>query len=153
MRTNLGKVYRSKHWVKRLARGRPIKMSGSDPGEWNPNVITGVIDFEPNTLNLKSQGKWITCYIELPEGYDVDDIDVSSMLLDEQVPAELRPSEIADNDEDGIADLMLKFDIADIQKILQPGNEVEITVTGELTDGTPFEGIDTIRVIDESVEG
>lgn len=77
-------------------------------------------------MNLKSQGKWITCYIELPEGYDVDDIDVSSMLLDEQVPEELRPSEIADNDEDGIADLMLKFDMAAIQKILQPGNEGKI---------------------------
>jgi len=31
--------------------------------------------------------------------------------------------------------------------VLEPGNEVEVTVSGQLTDGTSFEGADTIRVI------
>lgn len=107
------------------------------------------INIDPDTLNLKSKGKWITCYIELPEGYDVADIDVSTIMLNEQVSAELQPSEIGDYDDDGIADLMVKFNRAAVQEILEAGDEVEITVTGELTDGTPFEGTDTIRVIDK----
>ena len=33
--------------------------------------------------------------------------------------------------------------------ILEPGDEVELTISGELTDGTPFEGSDTIKVIEK----
>ncbi|UCD44937.1 MAG: hypothetical protein JSV27_00025 [Candidatus Bathyarchaeota archaeon] len=31
------------------------------------------VDIHLGTLNLGSKGKWITCYIELSEGYDVRD--------------------------------------------------------------------------------
>ena len=128
----------------------------SSPGIYYDDVkvfdltsIPATIDIDPDTLNLNSKGKCITCYIELPEGYDVADIDVSTMLLEETVSAEAHPTEIGDYDEDGIADRMVKFDRSDVQEILEVGEEVEITVTGELTDGTVFEGSDTIRVIDE----
>jgi len=33
---------------------------------------------------------------------------------------------------------------------VQTGNEVEFTVTGELLNGTKFEGSDTIKVIDKA---
>ena len=32
--------------------------------------------FHPDTLNLKDRGRWVTAYVELPQGYDVDDIDL-----------------------------------------------------------------------------
>ncbi|GAI04166.1 unnamed protein product, partial [marine sediment metagenome] len=54
------------------------------------------------------------------------------------------------HDEDGITDLMVKFDRTSVQELLEVGDEVEIVITGELTDGTSFEGTDTIRVIDKS---
>ncbi|MGB3459154.1 MAG: hypothetical protein WBB08_07650 [Halobacteriota archaeon] len=42
-----------------------------------------------------------------------------------------------------------KFDREDLREDLPTGDEVEMTVTGKLFDGTPFEGSDTIRVIDK----
>ena len=45
--------------------------------------------------------------------------------------------------------LMVKFDRSNVQDMLEPGDEVEVTVSGQLTDGTTFEGTDTIRVIEK----
>jgi hypothetical protein len=112
-------------------------------------VIPATIDFDPDTLNLQSKGKWVTTYIELQEGYDLTDIDVGTVILNDQVQAETDPTEIGDYDDDGIADLMVKFDRSNVQEILEVGEEVEIIVAGELTDGTPFEGTDTVRVIEK----
>lgn len=123
-----------------------------EPAEVIPapgDILLGSIDIKPDILNLKSKGKWITCYIELPKEYDVDNVDVSTMILNEQVPAELKFSEIGDYDGDETPDLMVKFNRSLVQQILNAGDEVKITVSGELNDGTPFEGSDTIRVIDK----
>ena len=109
--------------------------------------VSVTVDVEPDTLNLKSKGKWITCYIELPEGYDVADIDVSTVMLNDLVPAESRPTGILDHDGDGVLDLMVKFSRSGVQGILGTADQAELTVTGELADGTPFEGTDTIRVV------
>ncbi|MCG2796734.1 MAG: DUF5719 family protein, partial [Actinomycetia bacterium] len=38
-------------------------------------------EVHPETLNLKSQGRWITTYIGLPEGYDAGGIDVETVQL------------------------------------------------------------------------
>ena len=105
-----------------------------------------VVDFDPDTLNLKSKGKFVTVYIELPEGFDVSEIDISRLTLNESVPALPKPIEIGDHDSDGIADLMVKFDRQQLIGLLEAGEQV-IALTGQLTDGTPLAGIDTIRVI------
>ena len=124
--------------------------------EYYVSLVLATIDIDPDTLNLKGKGKWITAYIELPEGYDVADIDAITVLRfnNDTVPAVTDPkydfvtdpSEyITDNDGDGILERMVKFDRSAVQAILSVGDEVEITVTGEV-GGTPFEGSDTIRV-------
>ena len=112
-------------------------------------AIEAEIDIDPDTLNLKNKGKWITCYIELPDGLDAADIDVSTIMLNGEVQAEPRPAKIGDYDSDGVIDLMVKFDRSAVQQILDVGNQVEITIAGELADGTLFEGMDTIRVIEK----
>ncbi len=110
------------------------------------------IDIDPDTLNLDSEGKWITCYIEAPEGIDLNDVDISTIKISKVagipvvIPAEGRPTNIGDHDKDGVPDLMVKFDRTDVQDAALPG-DIEITVTGELTDGTPFEGYYIVRVI------
>ncbi|MCW4052763.1 MAG: carbohydrate binding domain-containing protein [Candidatus Bathyarchaeota archaeon] len=113
--------------------------------EVTPPHIDGSIDIAPDTLNLKSEGKWITAYIELPEGNDPSDIEVSTIELNGEIPAELHPTEIGDYDADGIPDLMVKFDRQDLIAILNAG-EATLTITGEV-DGIAFEGTDTIEVI------
>ncbi len=74
-----------------------------------PDELETKIDIDPDTLNLKSKGKWVTVYIELSEGFDVEDIDIDTLEL-EGIPAEDSPTEIGDYDDDGIPDLMVKFD-------------------------------------------
>jgi len=108
-----------------------------------------MIDIDPDTLNLASKGEWITCYIELPYGYSVENIDVSTIRLiidNENVPAEAWPTYIGDHDHDGMADLMVKFDRQAVQALADVGG-VEVTVVWEVA-GLLFEGSDTIRVID-----
>jgi hypothetical protein len=110
-------------------------------------VTEAIIDIDPDTLNLGSKGTWITAYIELSAGYNVADIDVSTLLLNDSVQAESRPASIGDDDNDEIIDLMVKFDRAAVEALLKVGDNVEITVSGSLTDGTKLVGSDIIRVI------
>jgi hypothetical protein len=102
--------------------------------------LIATIDIDPNTLNLKSKGRWITCYITLNEPYDPSSIDISTILLEDTIPAEW-------GDIQGDR-LMVKFDRSDVQALLPVGT-YNLKVTGEFTDGTSFEGYsDEIRVID-----
>jgi hypothetical protein len=89
----------------------------------------------------------VTVYIELPEGYDVEDIDVSTVKLNDTVPALAHPTEVGDYDSDGVPDLMVKFNRSDVIDILEVGEEITVTIVGEVA-GIAFEGSDTIRVID-----
>jgi len=107
--------------------------------------ILATVDIDPNSLNLRSRGKWITCYIELPNGYDVNDIDVTTVLFNDSLHAEPRPYGVGDYDDDGVADLMVKFNRAEAGNLLAPGDSVEMRVSGEIT-GEMFAGTDTIRV-------
>lgn len=109
-----------------------------------------IIYFDPDTLNLKSKGKFVTAYIELPEGYEISQIDIPSIMLNGLVPVLAKPTEIGDYDNDGISDLMVKFDRSKAQAILNPGEEVILTLTGEVSYNgghADFKGSETIRVI------
>ncbi len=103
-------------------------------------ILQVTIDVDPDTLNLKSKGRWITAYITLFGGYDIDDIIISSVLLEDTIPAEW-------GDVQGET-LMVKFDRSEVEDMLSPGT-YNLKVTGELTDETTFEGYsDEIRVIE-----
>jgi hypothetical protein len=116
-------------------------------------IIEAIVDIDPDTLNLSSNGVPVTAYIQLPEGFDVEDIDVGSILLNDLIPVAVKNGslwfELQDSDYDGVADtLMVKFDRSAVNEILEVGDEVEITVTGTV-NAIPFVGSDTIKVIDQ----
>jgi hypothetical protein len=101
---------------------------------------------DPDTLNKSSNGTWVVVYIELPAGYNVTDIDISSIKLEGTVLAETWPYAIGDHDKDGISDLMVKFKRSDVIKLLPLGESVPVHVTGK-AGTTTFEGVDVIRVM------
>jgi len=146
-RSGFGMVYDSLNKVVVLFGGSD-QLDNKLGDTWIYGNLPSTIDIDPDTLTLKSKGKFVTCHIELPESYDVADIDISTILLNDAVPAEPKPTEIGDYDGDSIPDLMVKFSGAAVQAILEAGEEVEMTLSGQLTDGTLFQGTDTIRVID-----
>jgi predicted phosphodiesterase len=115
--------------------------------EWGGATVEVEVDMKPDTLNLRSKGRWITAYIELPEGYKVRDIDLLTVKLNGEVPARLHPTKIGDYDADSIPDLMVKFDRREVSGLLD-GGETTLTITGEVNE-TPFEGTDTIGVLDK----
>ena len=111
----------------------------NNQGEVEVTATTIVsIDIKPETLNLKSKGV-LTAFIELPECYGEEDVDIGT------VECEGAPAVNAMMANDG--KLIVKFDREDLVGV-SPGDAVELTVTGQLTNGTPFAGSDTIRVID-----
>jgi len=112
---------------------------------WVTEPVTATIDIDPDTLDVKSGGKWITAHIELPENYNVSDIAVSTVKLNGEIEAELHPTKIGDYDTDGFSDLMVRFDRQEVIALLSVG-EATITITGKV-DEIPFEGTDRIRVI------
>jgi hypothetical protein len=109
-------------------------------------VLEAWVEIHPRTLDTRSKGRWIACHIELPDGNDVAEIDVPSVRINSIVSAEHSESVIADYDGDAHRDLMLKFDRAAVASILPVGDDVSVTVTGDM--GTQrFVGVDHIRVI------
>ena len=114
-----------------------------------PLAISATVDVKPDKAKLESKGGWIKVYIELPQGYSVSDIDVSTVRLNGEVEASLDLTAIGDYDRDLAPDLMVRFDRAAVTALLGVGEAV-LSVTGEV-NGAPFEGSDTIEIIDKNV--
>ena len=118
---------------------------------WTPPPIIATIDIDPDTLNLRSQGRWVTLYIELPQDLNPEEIDLGSIMLNDTVGIDHdAPTQIGDFDGDGVSDLMVKFNRTELTSYLYNILEVKLdtvalTVSGQLTDATPFEGSDIVR--------
>lgn len=122
--------------------------------------VGATVDIDPDVLNLKSQGQWITVHIETED--DEKEIVLSSVTLDESIPVVTDPKYdfVTDPDEylvdldgdDNYDARMVKFDRASVIAHLegcQDGEEVTLTISGEFRNGIKFTGKDTIKVIHE----
>ncbi|MFH1774557.1 MAG: S8 family serine peptidase [Methanobacteriota archaeon] len=120
-------------------------------------VLRAEINIDPDTLNLKSEGKWITAYIEFQQ-YDVMSIDINTVTLNRTIKAENDPKydfvsspQPQDKDGDGLKEFMVKFNRSAVEQILQPADAVTLSVGGEFAQGI-FEGYDAIRVIQKNLQ-
>jgi hypothetical protein len=112
----------------------------------NPKVyIIGELDLEPKVLNLKSNGQSITAHIKLPTGHSVEDIDVSSIRLESQIPALPNPIAIGNQGKR----LMVKFDRNILINYLKSkgmtAGDIILTVTGKVRN-VPFRTTDLLSV-------
>jgi nitrous oxidase accessory protein NosD len=135
-------------------------------GPWTltPRCVTATVYVDPSTLNLKSTGKWVTAYIELPTGYNVSNINVATIRLNGTIPVdEKAPTAIDDYNNGGIPHLMVEFNMTAVESYIysqailygdvDPAHTVfyvslpvSLTITGGLADGTVFTGTTVVSV-------
>jgi hypothetical protein len=122
-----------------VADGTVFTIGGGRVYAFGGSEIPAGVRIEPKILNLNASGVF-TAFITLPEDYDVVDI-VVSMVECEGAPALSGTISVADS-----RTLVVKFDRTNLVGV--PADDaVPLTVTGELTDGTRFEGSNTVKVI------
>ena len=113
-----------------------------------PDTVDAVINIDPNTLNLTSMGRWVMVYIEIP---GLSHLIIPSSVTVEQIPVSVHNDavDLGDYDSNGIDDVMLIVDRQLIEGVLTAGDNVAITVHGNLETGAVFTGTDRIKVIDK----
>ena len=111
----------------------------------------GGVRITPRTINLRSRGRVITAIIELAAPLDATNIDLSKLYIThngtDKVYALPSPTYVRDLDRDGLPERVVKFPRQDVQPLLPVGDEVVLTVGGEVFGGECFQGEDTVRVI------
>ncbi len=142
-----------------------IHESGS-MGKCVPEPIEVDIDIKPrscpNPLNTKRRGVLPVAILGTPD-FDASEIDGSSILLEGVPPIRdsVRDVNAPVTDEqddcdcttegpDGFDDLTLKFWTQEIVAAIGPvndGDELVLTLTGNLLDGTPIEGQDCVLIL------
>ncbi len=116
----------------------------------------------PNPLNTKIRNGHavLPAAILGTANFDVTDIDVSTLLLEGVPPIRSNLEDVSrpfDGEEcgctsagpDGYVDLTLKFDYTSINEAVgavENGELVELTLTGNLEDGTPIDGDDCVLI-------
>jgi len=106
-------------------------------------TIEAIVKVTPKTLNLASNGNWITCMVALGDNYDIGDVVLGSITLNDKLkPVRARIDEVEQK-------LLVKFDREGTRNMLSNAESPAalMTVGGKLTDGTDFKGDDTIKIV------
>ena len=115
---------------------------GADEADEAVLAIRAIVKVTPKALNLESKGNWITCSIALGDDYDIGDVIVGSVKLNN----ELTPVRTEINEDD--QKMLVKFDRSLTQDMLSGADSTALlTITGSLEDGPDFEGDDTIKIV------
>ncbi len=133
-----------------------IDLSSNDP--YNPLVQVPVtlnvgviaptyLNFDPDVLNLSAPGNTVKMVIELPAGWDPHLIDVGSITLNDTVHANPAPVTFTDENNNGIEEIVVKFNRAAVSATLAEGSAVPVTVQFEITDVQWFRGTTTVRAL------
>jgi hypothetical protein len=112
--------------------------------------IEAAMQLTPQTINCNSKGKLVKAHITLPQGFLPDDVNVNTPAVAEPMHIESQYIRVFASGK-GLISVEIAFDRPTFCEALSDMDtgSLKVTVTGELLDGTPFEGRDTIRVIDK----
>ncbi|MFX1281559.1 MAG: hypothetical protein ACFFA3_19575 [Promethearchaeota archaeon] len=118
-----------------------------DPNNNNKDkdILEACVDINPNTLNFKSNGKWITIFIHFSNEKDINTVQFESIKVNDSIFADKAIIEIGEGNE--FDKLIVKFDRKSVINFLEPAEVVEITISGKFNDGVKFKGEDSINLI------
>lgn len=115
------------------------------PPDWQapppPAMIEASVEITPQTIVLRSNSKVVNALVELPGGFNVGDIMIGSVSLN---GARALGGEVGDHDGDGVLDLKVNFDRQSVSGLV--AGDVELTMSGGLSNGTQFIGSGFVRV-------
>jgi hypothetical protein len=89
--------------------------------------------------------------LQLPQMYDPQDVVIETVSIFGQLFANPAPIAFEDGNGDGVDELIVKFDREAFEALVPEGDDVPVTVTGEVRDTTWFTGTDSIRTIRPNV--
>jgi len=137
-------------------------------GQTSPTVSTEVINVKisvnPRALNLESRGKWLKCVVEIPKAYDIGDLDLSTIKLNNTISIDPNaPITFINRDCRENYQIMVRFNRAEVIELIKKALKgtqdtkgdcgkitiryITLTVTGELSPTTSFEGQTRILAI------
>ncbi|MFZ1945928.1 MAG: S8 family serine peptidase [bacterium] len=119
------------------------------PVTFEVGSVEGVLDVDPNTINLASNGKWIDINLWLPAGFNCDGLLPETFFFEGGLGTVMPPErfDCSYDDEMGVYKLHLKFNRSAVEAVLEEGDYVTVMVAGEIDCVTYVVGYDTVRVI------
>jgi len=105
----------------------------------------------PRVLNALSRGNWFKAHFILPEEFGVGDVDANRPAEMEPLNVESEYINVFVNDE-GLVELEVAFARSDLCGAAGDFDPAELTVTCWFTNGDAFYGVQTVTIIDKSIE-
>jgi len=116
-----------------------------DMGAYEYVGVESALKLTPQTLNCRSQGKWVKAHLTLPEGFTIADIDTNT-------PATLQPMNLTSAHlkvslcKDGLVKVNASFDRKEFCRAVGDLSE-GLTVFAYFADGAVFYGTASVRII------
>ncbi len=101
----------------------------------------------PQALNPGSHGRWVKAHFVLPEGYAVEDVDVTRPAVMEPLGVSSESICAFVNYDEGLTAIEVRFRRSEVVENLPGGDTLELHVLAYLVGGEPFYGTDTIRIV------
>jgi hypothetical protein len=120
----------------------------------NPFAVSCKVEQEmkltPQMLNCKSKGKWVKAHIALAEGFYPEDVDVNSVAVAEPMGVESEYIKVLEQG-NGRFEVEIGFGRAAFCEFEAESEDdyLEVRVVGWFLEGQRFEGVDTIKVINQ----
>jgi len=141
-----------------IANGTTLAPTPTPPPTPSADV-TAQMNFTPQSLNLASQGNWVTAHLFLPAPYKAKDIDISSVKLNNTLSPDAKFKGLnlfgrgnQDKGASNSSNLVLKFSRSEfIALVGSATGTFNVTVTGNVGDKT-FAAASTIKILSVTPE-